>query len=68
MIMCIQNLVNFLSIHSQDIEQKTIYDRMTERETDRQNDGQGESSIAPLFQSEAIIKDCLLTTYLDEAI
>ena len=37
-----------LSIHSQDIEQKPNYDRMTERE--REDDGQGESR---LFQSGA---------------
>ena len=28
-----------LSIHSQDIEQKPNYDRMTERMTEKQNDG-----------------------------
>ena len=39
-----------LSIHSQDIEQKSNYDRMTKRK----NDGQGKSSIAPLFRSGAI--------------
>ena len=37
-----------LSICSQDIERKRNYDR--------QNDGQPKSSIAPLFQSQAIIK------------
>ena len=40
-----------LSIHSQDIEQKPNYAGM-----DRETDGQGESSIAPLFQSGAIKK------------
>ena len=33
------------SIHFQDIDKKLKYDRMTQRE----NDGQGESSIAPTF-------------------
>ena len=44
-------------ICSQDIEQKPNYDGMTEKENDRDNDGQGESSIAPLFQSRAIIAE-----------
>ena len=44
-----------LSCHSQDIEWKQIVHGMTERQNDVITEGQGESSIAPLFQSGAII-------------
>ena len=44
-----------LSSHSQDIEGKRIVHGMTERQNDGITEGQGESSIAPLFQSGAII-------------
>ena len=43
-----------LSIRSQDNEQKRIVHGMTERRNDGITEGQGESSIAPLFQSGAI--------------
>ena len=44
-----------MSIHSQDIERKRIVQGMTERQNHGITEGQGESSIAPLFQSGAII-------------
>ena len=43
-----------LSIRSQDNERKPIVHGMTERRNDGITEGQGESSIAPLFQSRAI--------------
>ena len=43
-----------LSFCSQDIELKQNYDRMTDGQTNGWND-QPKSSIAPLFQSQAII-------------
>ena len=45
-----------LSIRSQDNERKRIVHGMTERRNDGITEGQGESSIAPLFQSGAIMK------------
>ena len=48
-----------LSLHSKDIEWKPKYSqnhRKTERWRDGKTEGQGKSSIAPLFQSGAIIK------------
>ena len=45
-----------LSIRSQDIEQKRNVNGITESRNDGTTEGQGESSIAPLFQSRAIIK------------
>ena len=56
MIMCIQNFGLNRSFRFQDIEQKLNCDGMTERLTERKNGGQGESSIAPLFQSGVITK------------
>ena len=44
-----------LSICSQDNKRKRIVHGMTERRNDGITEGQGESSIAPLFQSGAII-------------
>ena len=55
-----------MSIHSQDIEKKLNYDRITDlqnyRFTELQKDRQGKSSIAPLFQSGAI-KNLLLLNH-----
>ena len=45
-----------LSICSQDIERKPNIHGITERRNDEKTEGQGESSIAPLFQSRAITK------------
>ena len=45
-----------LSSHSQDIERKQNVHGMTEPRNDGKTEGQGESSIAPLFQSGAIIR------------
>ena len=44
-----------LSILSQDIERKPNIHGIMERRKDGMTEGQGESSIAPLFQSGAII-------------
>ena len=46
-----------LSIRSQDIERKPNIHGITERRKDGMTEGQGESSIAPLFQSGAIKKN-----------
>ena len=48
------------SSHSQDIERKQNVHGMTEPRNDGTTEGQGESSIAPLFQSGAIII-CMFT-------
>ena len=48
--------VQILSICSQDIEWKQNVHRMTEPRNHGITEGQGESSIAPLFQSGAIIR------------
>ena len=60
--MHIQNLVKILSMFSQDIERKgNCYRR---NDSNRHTDGQPKSSIAPLFQSRAIIKAAYSVTLL----
>ena len=56
--MCKKKNGQILLSHSQDIERKRIVHGMTERQNDGDEitEGLDESSIAPLFQSGAIIK------------
>ena len=55
MLMCIQNLVRFCQFVFLDIERKQNVHGMTEPRIHGTTEGQGESSIAPLFQSGAIM-------------
>ena len=52
MLMCIKNLVRFCQFILKILSGNKI---LTEQQNDRMTEGHGESSIAPLFQSGAIM-------------
>ena len=59
MLMCIQNLVRFCQFVHNILSGDQIF---TESRKDGMTEGQGESSIAPLFQSGAIMSSDIQTT------
>ena len=56
MLMCIQNLVGFCQFVLKLLSGNPTIHEITESRKDGMTEGQGEPSIAPLFQSGAIIK------------